>query len=242
MAGAIFARGSCRALRWMALAALMAAIGAGEAAAQTTPGAPTNLRGATEAWGAVAVKLEWDAPRSGSGGTVTGYEYRSGVQAGAYEDWTATDVVFATGTGGTVTVSNLMAGVTYKFQVRSVGETGATPVNSVASSPFIATPVNLPAAPDENAVGFKSTPGDKMLKLEWEAPTPPRSLRRRKNHDLNIPPDGPERFRIRRRFPPFGLLVAPVENTVPPRGPRMVLRRRLLALPLPLSPTNTGAT
>ena len=51
-----------------------------------------------------------------------------------------------------------------------------------------------------------------------------------KNHELNIPPDGPERFRIRRPFPPLGLLVAPVENNVPPRGPIIVLGRRLLAV------------
>ena len=56
----------------------------------------------------------------------------------------------------------------------------------------------------------------------------PRSLRRRKNHELHIPPDGPQRFRIRRPFPPLGLLMPPVENNVPPRGPIIVLGRRLL--------------
>ena len=35
--GAIFARGSCRALKWMALLAVVLAVGAGEALAQTTP-------------------------------------------------------------------------------------------------------------------------------------------------------------------------------------------------------------
>ena len=39
---------------------------------------------------------------------------------------------------------------------------------------------------------------------------PPRSLRRRKNNELKTPPNGPERCRIRRPFPPRSLLVAPV--------------------------------
>ena len=65
-----------------------------------------------------------------------------------------------------------------------------------------------------------------------------RSLRRRKNNELKIPPDGPERCRIRRPFPPRSLLVAPVENNFPPRGPKIVLGRRLLAV----SPVRLHAT
>ena len=36
--GAIFARGSCRTLKWMALFGVLFALGAGSAAAQTTTG------------------------------------------------------------------------------------------------------------------------------------------------------------------------------------------------------------
>ena len=41
--GAIFARGSCRALKWMALVGMVLALGAGQAAAQITVDAPPTL-------------------------------------------------------------------------------------------------------------------------------------------------------------------------------------------------------
>ena len=55
-----------------------------------------------------------------------------------------------------------------------------------------------------------ATPARRLVYQPRDASGPARSLCRRKNHELNIPPDGPERFRIRRPFPPRGLLVASV--------------------------------
>ena len=47
MTGAIFARGSCRALKWMALVGMVVALGAGQAAAQAATMASATYKGAT---------------------------------------------------------------------------------------------------------------------------------------------------------------------------------------------------
>ena len=60
--GAIFARGSCRALRWMALAGMVFALGAGSAAAQAMPNKPVlTVEGLTDS----SVTLEWTVPAGG---------------------------------------------------------------------------------------------------------------------------------------------------------------------------------
>ena len=67
--GAIFARGSCRALRWMALAGMAFALGGGQAAAQVTPDYPMSLTEGDPA--TIDVEFETQIPVNGLPGTLT---------------------------------------------------------------------------------------------------------------------------------------------------------------------------
>ena len=168
---AIFARGSCRALRWMVLAALVAAIGAGEAAAQTVPEPdllpPENFNATP---GDQSVMLSWDAPGVASA-TVASYEYRHAAGIESYPDtWSGTGLRTATvGKGGTGT--DLDNGTSYRFQVRSVGvDPDGIGQGAEAERSRSATENATPLAPPEAPRDFKVTPGDKEMKLEWKAP------------------------------------------------------------------------
>ena len=69
--GAIFARGSCRALKWMALAGVVFALGAGSAAAQITVKAPKTVDEAGRLTITVTAKVELDADGAATTVTVT---------------------------------------------------------------------------------------------------------------------------------------------------------------------------
>ena len=154
--GAIFARGSCRPLRWMVLAVLMVAIGAGEVAAQT-PVAPNPPRNVQPVARNMMVVLSWDAPLGGE--TVTGYQVRHAVGIAAFGGWdTALPAL-------TREIRSLTNGADHRFQVRSVG-VGATPLTSIGSTPVTAKPLAPPGAP----TGLEATVGDKTVTLKWKAP------------------------------------------------------------------------
>ena len=89
---------------------------------QTVPGAPTNLMAeATDA----AVTLTWDAPEDDGGSAVTDYEVRidergSGISMGS--------------TQTTHTVTGLVNGTAYVFQVRAVNAAGSSPYSNRAEA------------------------------------------------------------------------------------------------------------
>ena len=87
--GAIFARGSCRALKWMALVGMVFSLGSGQVVAQTIEGAYYNV-GASPADGVVTVKMSAAVQASSGTGTLFG-DFKLGTTAG-----TATSLVAGT--------------------------------------------------------------------------------------------------------------------------------------------------
>ena len=155
----IFARGSCRALKWVPLFGVLLALGAGQAAAQS-PSAPVNLEAEVMSG---SVMLTWDTPGR-SPVAITGFEARFG-EGGAVA--TAQWVVVDAGTETHTFDSGVDNGTTYRFQVRSVGA-GDTSDDRVVSAPrtVSATPIAVPGVPTTP----KATAGDKMVTLTWKAP------------------------------------------------------------------------
>ncbi len=119
----------------------------------TPPGAPQGLATSD---GDSQVALRW---RDQGDRTITGWEYRLKPDGGAYGDWTAID---GSGAGTTShTVTGLVNGTEYTFQVRAENAGGKG-----ASSEVTATPVRgPPAAP----TGFTATSGDGRVTLSWDS-------------------------------------------------------------------------
>ena len=156
--GAIFARGSCRALKRVALVGLALALGTAHAAAQN---APRSIK--VEA-GDAGFTVKWTPPMAGSG-TLSGYQVRhTPVNAGS---WTSSSAI-AVGTE-MLAVSGLINDTTYQVQVR------ATYTNPSASSAWVpsslrVTPRGAPAAPSVTVAHV-----DKGAKLTWVAVADARS-------------------------------------------------------------------
>ena len=117
----------------------------------TVPGAPTNI-GVTG--GNQEVELNWTAPASNGGESITGYEYeQSGSGA-----WISTG-----GTATGYTVRNLTNGQPYRFRVRALNSVGP----GAASAPSAnVTPATGPGAP----AGLGATVSDRRVDLIWTAP------------------------------------------------------------------------
>ena len=129
--------------------------GPGEAAPVTaTPvgpqGAPVNL---TARAGNREVELNWEPPESNGGLTIQRYEFRRDGGAG----W------ISAGTARQVTVSSLVNGREYIFEVRAVNMQDV--VGAVAT--VMATPSATPSAPHN----LSATPGDAEVTLRWEPPS-----------------------------------------------------------------------
>ena len=154
--GAIFARGSCGALKWTALVAVVLALGAGLAAAQAKPLAPTDVT--VEGASANSVTLKWKRPVGSS--TVTGYEYQSPEISVAWTDTTPSPTPVAGASTLMATIGSLTAGTSYKFRVRSVGPGGNSPWQT--STPSTLAPEDPPDAPTLTVVGT-----DKGATLTW---------------------------------------------------------------------------
>ena len=157
--GAIFARGSCRALKWMALFGVVFALGAGQAVAQAKPSKPilTTVEGVSGA----DVKLTWTY----AGPAVTGFVTQNDVAtAAAFTDTVPTP---ATVTGGfairTITLTSVAtAGEERRYRVGAVNAAGTT-----WSDPRTFTTVAPPTGP----AGFAVIAGDNKATLTWEAGT-----------------------------------------------------------------------
>ena len=98
--------------------------GGGGGPRTSAPGAPGNL---TAVGGDGEVVLSWDAPESGGGAEITDYEYRINGR----NPWISTDSTLTTHT-----VTDLVNGTEYTFQVRAVNRIG----KSFAPSQVKATP------------------------------------------------------------------------------------------------------
>ncbi len=96
--------------------------GGGGGPRQTVPGAPTNL---VADGGNEQVTLSWDAPEDDGGFAITDYEVRIN-QTG---EW-----ISIGSTGTTHTVTGLVNGTAYVFQVRAVNAVGSSPYSNRAES------------------------------------------------------------------------------------------------------------
>ena len=117
----------------------------------TVPGAPKNI-GVTG--GDEQVALNWTAPASDGGETITGYEYEQNG-SGA---WTSTG-----GTAPSATVTGLMNGLSYRFKVRALNSVGAGAASAASAS---VTPARVPNAP----TSLNATVSDQSVVLIWAAP------------------------------------------------------------------------
>ena len=155
--GAIFARGSCRALKWMALFGVMFALGAGQAVAQK-PNKPvlTAVEGVT----ATSVKLTWTVP--GGGPAIDSFVTQTSTTGGA--DFTAADTGDAVTDSGPTTreatiTSGVTAGTRTTYRVGAVNTAGVT-----WSNVRHFTTENAPSAP---TIGATPTIGDGQVTLTW---------------------------------------------------------------------------
>ena len=100
----------------------------------TAPEAPTNLAATS---GNLQVTLTWEAPSSNGGADITGYEYRHhfGVSSQSWPAWTSA------GTALTVTVTGLLNGRDYTFEVRAVNSVGGGTASSIEATPTGAGPL-----------------------------------------------------------------------------------------------------
>ena len=110
---------------------------------QTVPDAPTNL--IAEAADA-AVTLTWDAPKDDGGAAITDYEYRINRR----NPW-----ISIGSTGTTHTVTGLVNGTAYVFEVRAVNRIGRSRASNRAEATPIA-PVALDFAHFANGTGITS--------------------------------------------------------------------------------------
>ena len=154
--GANFARGSCRALKWTALVAMVLVLGAGLAAAQAKPLAPTDVT--VQGASSTSVTLKWKRPAGSP--TITGYQYQSAEVSVAWTNDSPTPEDEST---LMATIESLTAGTSYKFRVRSVGPGGNSPWQTSTPSTF--APEETPAAP----VSVTVTTGNEMATLVWAA-------------------------------------------------------------------------
>ncbi len=105
-----------------------------QANSATAPGAPANLAATS---GDSQVTLTWEAPSSNGGADITGYEHRHhfGVSNQSWPEWTSA------GTALTVTVTGLINGRDYTFEVRAVNSVGGGTASSVEATPTGAGPL-----------------------------------------------------------------------------------------------------
>ena len=119
----------------------------GTAKAVTVPGAPTSFMATA---GDGKVDLSWAAPANNGGGAITKYRYRysTGSVVSSSATWTdvpdGSDMDTETGNETGVTVSSLMNGTGYAFEVLAVNSAGegavAGPITATPAVPSCAAP------------------------------------------------------------------------------------------------------
>ena len=159
--GAIFARGSCRALKWMALFGVVFALGAGQAVAQK-PNKPvlTAVEGVTS----TSVKLKWTVP--GGGPAIESFVTQTSITGGADFVATAEGTPVVPPSGPTTREATITTGVTADtrttYRVGAVNDAGTT-----WSNVRHFTTENAPPAP---VLGATPTIGDGQVTLTWTQP------------------------------------------------------------------------
>ena len=131
--------------------------GAVRRATATPVGAPAAPASLTATAGNREVVLVWSAPANDGGAPVTGYDYRHAAGATVPEDtpWQPAGLNLGR------TVTGLINGQQYAFEVRAQNRFGEGPAREAT-----ATPVGPPGAP----ASLTATPGDKEVVLAWSAP------------------------------------------------------------------------
>ncbi len=126
----------------------------------TTPPRPTQV---TAARGDRQVMLSWTAGSAGEPGTATwaspttGWQYRMRTGDGDFATWTDVPGSDAATTGHTIT--DLINGVAYTFEVRAVNAMGAGEAGSDSATPAVAPPApTLAAEAGDMAVTLSWTP------------------------------------------------------------------------------------
>jgi Fibronectin type III domain len=138
---------------WLVVGQMRASNIASATPAAEVPGPPARL---TATPGNTEVTLSWAAPASDGGSPVTSYNVYQGTTA----EFTGRAPV-AKVTAISHTVTGLVNGTTYFFQVTAVN-----PVGEGQASQVSAVPVTVPGAP----AGLTVTPGDTRVRLAWTAP------------------------------------------------------------------------
>ena len=93
------------------------------------PGIPRNLMATA---GDRQVTLSWEAPSTVGASAISRYEYQYSTTSDSFGNtWTNVP-----STGTTVTVSSLIAGTTYHFQVRAVNAQGVGTLSNVSQTPY----------------------------------------------------------------------------------------------------------
>ena len=179
--GAIFARGSCRTLKWMALVGVVLALGVGSAIAQ--PAAPRSFEAmptaekadgtaldAANTAAAGAVLLQWMEPSDSR--TVTGYQWSS--DGGG--TWTPTDVTTRNANLRAIALEELTAGREYIFALRAIHDTDqdGTPGEVTATlneiSDYVTVRLRAIGVPPDPTykTGFPKAANTEVM-LEWTA-------------------------------------------------------------------------
>lgn len=107
----------------------------------TTPSAPTNFTGSSNAAG-TTISLSWSAPLSNGGSAITGYQFQRNQSATPGTEWLSLGLVTSWDS------NNTNPGTTYYFRVRAVNDVGVGATSTItvtASSPTTAAPTT--AAP-----------------------------------------------------------------------------------------------
>jgi hypothetical protein len=141
------------------------AVGTGDFSAVTAsftpkavPGAPTLVT-ATSNLG--KIDLEWVAPESDGGSSITNYVIQRSSNAG--NTWTAVTRPVSSTTSLTG-ISGLAVGASYVFRVAAVNSAGTSAYSATSTA---VTLTNVPGAP----TGLRTTSGDAQITATWTAPT-----------------------------------------------------------------------
>lgn len=126
-------------------------------AATTVPTAPQNLQATAGDGQAV---LDWSAPTSDGGASITGYKIYRGASSGSQTLLTTIGNIL------TYTDNSATNGQTYYYSVSAVNSVGeGTKSNSVSASPTAGA--TTPSAPGS----LQATAGDGQVTLTWTAPS-----------------------------------------------------------------------
>ena len=161
--GAIFARGSCRALKWVALVGVVLALGVGSAAAQVPPTdfdvVPTS--DASNSSAGSVMRLTWSQPASGI--AVVGYRWSSDG-GGTWQTGLATNP----GARTVDTPSALTAGQSYVFVLQAIYNVNGT--TTYEEAPRVTRQaIGTPNAPTVTAAPSSVATGGGEVELSWTA-------------------------------------------------------------------------